>query len=89
MSPAWGRLLARRAHALVLIATVAVVGYDLFQIRALLAYPDIEVTPAFIATIARWLVALVTTLAVATLAWRFLAIADAIGAQSSTMYGSR
>lgn len=89
MSPAWGRLLARRAHALVLIATVAVVGYDLFQIRALLAYPDIEVTPAFIATIARWLVALVTTLAVATLAWRSLAIADAIGAQSSTMYGSR
>ena len=89
MSGAWGRRLARRAHALVLIAALAVVGYDLFQIRALLAYPDIEVTPAFVATIARWLVALVTTSAAATLAWRFLAFADAITAQSSTMGGSR
>lgn len=89
MSRAWGRLLARRAHALVLIATVALVGYDLFQIRALLAYPDVEVTPAFIATIARWLVALVVALAAAALAWRFLATADAIRAQSSTIHGSR
>jgi hypothetical protein len=89
VSRRWGRLLARRAHGLVAIAAVAAIGYDLFQIRSLLAYPDIEVTPAFLATIARWLVALVTTLALATLAFRFLAFADAIGGQSRTMNGSR
>lgn len=89
MSRAWGRLLARRAHPLVLAAARAAVGYDLFPIRALLAYPDVELTPAFMATTARWLVAMVTALAAATLAWRFLAFADAIPAQSRTLDGSR
>lgn len=89
MSGTWGRLLARRARALVVIAAAATVLYDLYQIRSLLAYPGIEVTPALLATVARWLVALIVTLGLAVLAFRFLALADAISAQSKTIDGAR